>query len=678
MTPRAVILGFLCGAFLCAVCFFNDEVIRQSVMIRCFLPVSVYGALVLFVIAVNPLLRRVWSRLALTGREVAVVTALSLAVCYVPGYALIQPLTSFLILPKHYERVTPGWRSAGVIDRLPSYMLVDTSTDESTVLDGYVQGLGTGSESFGLSDIPWHGWTATLGFWLPLVFTLSVASIALAVVVHRQWSEHEHIPYPIAAFAHALLPDKERRWGAVMRGRLFWIGLAIPLVIHLNNYTCGWHPNHMVRVRLLYDFTALHPLLPALARGGGWMLLRPRLIFTVVGFAFFLATDVSLSLGLAPFVYCTVVGILAGMGVSLTGAQMSQGYVGYLHAGAFLAMFGLLLYRGRHFYWNVARRTVFLRSADDVQSCEAWGGRVFVAASVLLIWQVTRTGLDWQLAFLYVCVGIALLLVLSRVVAETGVFYIYPTFFPCALVGGFFGFQALGVQPMLLMLVITSVLFVNPSEALMPFMVHAIKLVELNRIPRGRLAVLGAGALAVGIAVALPATLYWQYGRGGKSTGHGWITNSVPRFAFNEAVRIQYKLDAQGTLAAAEARSGWERLAHISPDGGRMLAFGITFGLVLLFAAARTRSPRFPFHPVMFLVLGTWQSRILASSFLVGWAVKHAVTRYGGHATYQRLRPLMIGFIAGEMLAGVLLLLFGALYYFATGQPPVPYRVLPI
>jgi hypothetical protein len=68
MTPRAVILGFFCGAFVCAVCFFNDEVIRQSVMIRCFLPVSVYGALVLFVLAVNPLLRRVWTGLALTGR----------------------------------------------------------------------------------------------------------------------------------------------------------------------------------------------------------------------------------------------------------------------------------------------------------------------------------------------------------------------------------------------------------------------------------------------------------------------------------------------------------------------------------------------------------------------------------------------------------------------------------
>ena len=45
---------------------------------------------------------------------------------------------------------------------------------------------------------------------------------------------------------------------------------------------------------------------------------------------------------------------------------------------------------------------------------------------------------------------------------------------------------------------------------------------------------------------------------------------------------------------------------------------------------------------------------------------------------FTSLQPLMIGLIAGEMLAGVLFLLFGAAYYFLTGEPPIAYRVLPI
>jgi len=61
-----------------------------------------------------------------------------------------------------------------------------------------------------------------------------------------------------------------------------------------------------------------------------------------------------------------------------------------------------------------------------------------------------------------------------------------------------------------------------------------------------------------------------------------------------------------------------------------------------------------------------------------GWVVKSAMTRWGGHALYQKLKPLMIGLIAGEMLAGVLFMLFGAAHYFVTSHPPIVYRVLPI
>jgi len=678
MTRRAVVIGFLLSAFLCGFCFFNDAVIRQTVLVRCFLPVSVYGGLVLFVLCINPLLRRLRRGLALTGRELAVVVALALVACHVPGYGLMQYLTTFLILPHHYARTDVGWRSSGVLDQVPPYMLADVSGDESTVLNGFVQGLGEGTRHMPFSGIPWHGWTRTLGFWLPVVFTLAIACIALAVVVHRQWSDHEHIPYPIAGFAHALLPGPSRAWGPTLRSGLFWLGLLVPLAIHVNNWGAAWFPRYLLRVPLVFDFTSLGEVFPRLVRGGGWILLRPRLVLTVVGFAFFLATDVSLSLGVAPFAYCTIVGALAGVGVAVYGAHLSQGTVGYLHAGAFLSAFLVLVYRGRHYYWSVVRRSVFLSGREEVRPAEAWGGRVFLVACVVLVWQLSTTGLDWQLAFLYVCVAVALLVVVSRVVAETGVFYIYPTFFPCALLGGLLGFQALGSQAMLLMLIITSVLVVNPSEALMPFAVHANKLISLNGMKIGRAALLAAAVLAVGVAVALPATLYWQYDRGGLTTGHGWIIHTVPRLAFNEAVRVKYQLEAQGTLERAEALSGWERFAHISPSGPHLAAFGITFALVVLFSAARSRFARWPLHPVLFLVLGTWQSRILAPSFLLGWVVKSAVTRYGGHRAYQRLKALMIGLIAGEMLAGVLFIIFGAIYYLVTGEPPIVYNVLPI
>ena len=87
-----------------------------------------------------------------------------------------------------------------------------------------MQGLSTGTEHISLGDVPWYAWVRTLAFWIPLVLSLWVAVVALAVVVHKQWADHEQLPYPIARFAAALMPAEGEARGAIFRNRLFWIG----------------------------------------------------------------------------------------------------------------------------------------------------------------------------------------------------------------------------------------------------------------------------------------------------------------------------------------------------------------------------------------------------------------------------------------------------------------------
>lgn len=57
---------------------------------------------------------------------------------------------------------------------------------------------------------------------------------------------------------------------------------------------------------------------------------------------------------------------------------------------------------------------------------------------------------------------------------------------------------------------------------------------------------------------------------------------------------------------------------------------------------------RFPFHPLGF-VYGTGLGTLLWGSALVGWAIKVLVVRYGGAASYRRLRPFFLGMIWGEL-----------------------------
>jgi hypothetical protein len=98
---------------------------------------------------------------------------------------------------------------------------------------------------------------------------------------------------------------------------------------------------------------------------------------------------------------------------------------------------------------------------------------------------------------------------------------------------------------------------------------------------------------------------------------------------------------------------------------------------VILFTVLRRRFAWWPLHPVMFLVLYSWQSTVLAFSFLLGWLIKRSVAKYGGSRGTQKLKALMIGLIAGDMLAGVIAMIIGFLYYRITGRPPIAYRIMP-
>ena len=46
------------GAFVCGTSFFNDRILRQTYLVGNNMPVSVYGALIIFLLLFNPLLRR--------------------------------------------------------------------------------------------------------------------------------------------------------------------------------------------------------------------------------------------------------------------------------------------------------------------------------------------------------------------------------------------------------------------------------------------------------------------------------------------------------------------------------------------------------------------------------------------------------------------------------------------
>jgi Na+/melibiose symporter-like transporter len=111
MTIRSIIIGIFLGVLLCGVTFFNDMVMKGTPLIGNFLPISVFGLLLLFVVLINPLMGRVMRAAVLSGGELATIVAIALFACCIPGRGLMQYFTTFLMMPHFHERTTPAWQS---------------------------------------------------------------------------------------------------------------------------------------------------------------------------------------------------------------------------------------------------------------------------------------------------------------------------------------------------------------------------------------------------------------------------------------------------------------------------------------------------------------------------------------------------------------------------------------
>ena len=673
LTFRSVLIGLLAGAGVCAATYFNDLVIKQSYLVGSYIAFGVFGGLILFVLLVNPLLRRLRRGWAFSGRELAVVVAVSLAACYIPGRGLMHYFCTVLMTPHAINQQRPDWQQHQILALAPEQMLADPSANPDDALYRFYRGHGENGH-IGLGDIPWYAWRRTLWFWLPLLISMSIAVIGLALVVHPQWSNHERLRYPIALFADALLPGPGGQRAGVFRNGFFWLGAAAVLGIHAVNYAHEWWPGS-IEIPLRLDFWPVAKAFPTFDAGGPWGLLDPKVYFMCVGFAFFLATDLSLSLGVSPFLYVWFTGLCVVNGVTLGGGFMQPSIEQFLYAGGWTGIFLVLLYTGRRYFWNTLKKALGLPGADHVKTYSVWGARLAAVALAAFLVQLLVLGLDWPLATLYTVGVVIVYVAVARVVAEAGLYYLHPFFFPCATIIGFLGIEAVGAKGALIMFILSSLLLMDPRELLMPFVVQGLKIVELQRVPVGRVGAAVVPMILLGFAVAVPATLYWSYDRGVSTAADGW-TLGVPSVSFDAVINAQDRFAAAKGYPLADRYTGWQKIAAIRPVRAYVAAFAATLSLVVVFTVARIRFPFWPLHPILFVTLGSYQSRILAFSFLLGFAVKAAVSHLGGSRLCERVKPLMIGLIAGDLLGAILPNLIGAVYYFTTGLLPKSFMVL--
>ncbi len=674
MTLRAVTLGIVAAVAIAALTYLNDWVYRLYWLVANHLPVSVYGAVLLVVLGLNPLLRRLQATWAFDRRELAVMVALALVGAGLGGAGLLRNFPTVLAAMLQRERTDVTWQRTAVLDYVPPAMLPEV-TDEETfeptlgVLRG---GLRSSAEPHvSLRRVPWEPWHRTLAVWGPLILLTLGGMIALGLILHRQWSDHERLRYPIAEFATALIDTDRGRWPAVFRAGGFWIALAAVGAVHLVNGLAAWKPN-MVQVPMYLDLSAVGVRWPGLTQGvGAWDVLHPELYISAAAFVFFMRSEVGLSLGISAGLMMLVSAWLIGYGVDFAGNQAAGGYREWLSFGAYVGFVGVILYTGRHHFALLARRAVGLaRPSPEAPPASVWAMRAFVLCMVGLGGLLGWLSDSWLVGGVIVVLLVVQMVVVARISAEAGLFHIGLIWSPLAVLLGLLGATAAGPTGLLVAGLVGGALLMDPRETMLPFVVNSLRLCENVQAPVGRTTRWMAVALLLALPAGLGVTMWAMYNWG--LSADNWSTAWVPGIVVDTVAREVDRMGQLGLLTQAVEAGDAGRLAAIAPEREFLLAAGLGLAGVLALGAARLRWTWWPLHPVLLVVAGTWAMQKLAASILLGWLVRTALVRLGGAHRLEQVRPAIIGLIVGDLLGALAWSAVGALYAAATGlRPPI-------
>lgn len=566
--------------------------------------------------------------------------------------------------------VPPAWNLARErLERGYAERIDQANADFERVYSGMNQGLRSpGDPLLSPAETPLPDWVAPLLFWTPLVLLLALAVLMLSLVVHRQWSSHEQLTYPIAAVGSALIQRSPGRLVSdIFRHRLFWFGVIPVFGFHLLNYLAIWYPGWFPQITLHWNQGAMIAnLVPAINQAGSTNCLAfGDIHFVVVGLAFFIASEVAFTIGISGF----VVLLFSLLFYSRTAETVDYGAA---RSGAYIGYALILLYTGRTYYWAVLRKACgFAGGASGDLGEPVWAARLFLLAAAGLVAMLTvAVGLDWLIAIAFVLTVMILFLVVTRVVCETGIPFIQANWHPAMLISNLMGYSAVGAAPLAIIHYLGLVLCFDPRECLMPFANNALKIAEQAKVRRLRLAAVGGSIMAIALVVGIVASLWGMYNFGSVKDG---FAKNIGASVLDRAARGTATLVETGQYETAAAATGLAKLPLVAENVGSARELGwIAFGLVAVVALAfiRFRWAGFYLHPVLFLMWDTWSAHRLWLSFLIGWIVKELVVRFGGGRSYQSLKPLFIGLIVGELLAALMVLGVGWLYHLATGLDP--------
>lgn len=660
---RSIAIGLAGSAVLSGLAYFNDYVLNNSALLGSHLPAMVVLLLVLLSLG-NALLRRLRPGAALGAGEIAVALGMILVACALPPAGLMRYLPGHLVgvvaqAGDRYE-TRQFLRELNLPDWIfPSF---DSPADdlvgragEDVVRHFTARGPAVNSSSSSWwTIVPWSRWVTPALTWGLLLAFLYGAILALAAIVQAQWSRNERLMFPLATVYVALIEPPEspgRSLNRLFSSRSFWLSAAAVFLLHaggaLHQYAPRWPA-----IPLGFDLRGVLTEPPW--SWAEWPLKRATIYFTVVGITFFVQSRTAFSLWFF-YVLLNVAKMLYGAhGATLTGAMQTDQLF-----GALIVFAAAIAWTGRGHWMAVAGGMIaplLRRRSKTTNGANALAGWMLLTCTAGVIGWLIAAGATPAGALVLTMMLLAVMLVLARIVAETGMIVVeFPvllnTPWTCALQSLPAGLATrTSLRSYFYGALFQALFATDPRQCLSVLATHALEV-------RDRVAGASAGAARnlssqTALASALAGALLVAYLSAGASALYCEYSYSSTLDALQKT-----PINAWGTLDSVQSETIGRSIVFREPGNGppatHSHAAHFAFGALLTGAllALRWTFSGWPLHPVGFLLAYSSPIQQIWFSVLVGWLAKVVLVKLGGGDLVVRARAAFIGLIVGESLA---------------------------
>lgn len=640
---RALMIGLALVAATCFVVSYAELVIMRIQIGFLQMPPAVIG-IFFFIVLLNKGMQRLRSRFGLSAGELMMIYCMMLVASMISSRGIMEKIIPLLVTPNYFANSTNRWQEL-FYPYIKKWIVPFDPQGEAKqfVALRFYERLRAGEA------VPWDAWITPFLAWGVLVLLVIFAFLCLATILRRQWVDNEKLSFPLVQPPLELVKEDQAR--PLLKNKLLWGGIALPVLVFGFNGLHNWYPN--------VPEIPLHKTLNEYLVNPPWteMYFTPIYFsFAAIGFFFLLPSDLLFALWVFAILARIQGVIAASFGMDLYRMPMygTHLFVGYQVAGAYVVLAGYLIYVAIPHLKKVVQAAMGAGKVDDGDevmpySVAFWG--LLISFALIIGWSYLA-GMSFWIALLEFGVFIFVIaLVMARSTAEAGMLMTETSFRPVDFYRLFAPVHSLGPGNMTMLAFFDAAFLRDQRGLLLTGFLDGLKISDGANVRRRTFLPVFVVAILAALVIAGIIQLWLPYSKGAL-TMYWYTYQGNPVWAFSE-----YQSHMANSIPGT-----WQAPVFF--------IVGVVFTVFL--AYMRAMFYWWPFHPLGYALCISWTMTVFWFSCFVAWLIKTVILRYGGMRLYVRARPWVLGMVLGEFGMAVIWTLISALTGAPTPEFPWP------